>query len=74
MTIWQEFRFWSPTLGCNAARISMTDRHGGEFFKIIPRDASAKAYREAREKALDEIEDAIAARQQPGEVHEDEQA
>lgn len=58
-------------LGCDAVRLSMVDAHGGEFWRVIPRESGA-AYREARDAALDEIEDAIAAGVEPGEVRDGE--
>lgn len=61
-------RYWSPTLGMPAVRLSMADDHGGEFWRIIPVDGSSAKYREDRDAALDAIEDAIARGDDPGEV------
>lgn len=77
MPAFREHRFWSPMLGCDATRLSMTDARGGEFFKIIPvqsgvaldRDGKrVPRYRVDRDAALDAIEDAVASGQEPGEV------
>ena len=52
-----EFRFWSPILGCDAARICMVippstpgrprdPREGAEYFTIIAADVPGSVYRE----------------------------
>lgn len=64
---YKEFSSYSPLLDCEAVRLSVTDAHGGEFFKIIPAQ-DGKSWRLAREKALCQIVDAIDAGDQPGEV------
>lgn len=64
---YREFRFWSPFLGCPAARLSMADSHGREYFAIVPRETAVK-YRDIKERALDAIEAAIEAELKPGEV------
>lgn len=66
--IYQELRFWSATLGGNACRLSLVDGRGAEFFAIVPRDVSARAWRERKQKALEAIEDAIALGAEPGEI------
>ena len=74
-----EFRFWSPILGCGAARISMVippstpgrprdPREGAEYFTIIAADVPGSVYRERRRKACEAIEDAIARGLDHGEV------
>lgn len=60
--------FWSVFHNGNAARISMVDDLGQEYFAIIP-NPGGRAYREAREKTLDALEAAIANKLPPGEVH-----
>lgn len=67
MSGYSEYRYWSPTLGCDAARISMFDRHGKEFFMILPCE-DARTYRVARETAVDAIATAIDIGCMPGEV------
>jgi len=62
-----EFDFWSPILGCDATRISMTDRAGHEYFAIVKRDYDAQFYRD-RKVAIEKIEKAIEAGLDPGEV------
>ncbi len=61
-----ERQFWSPFLNTRAARLSMCDDHGGEFWSIIP--IPIRGWREARNVALDGIEAAIRDGKQPGEV------
>jgi hypothetical protein len=74
-----EFCFWSPILGCDAARISMVippstpgrprdPREGAEYFTIIAADVPGGVCRERRRKAREAIEDAIARGLDPGEV------
>ena len=67
MSVYREMRFWSPVLGCDAARLSMVDERGGEFWRVVP-VSGGKAWREARDRALDAIEDAVARGDEPGEV------
>jgi hypothetical protein len=67
MSGYREMLFWSPLLGSQAARLSMTDARGREFFAIVARE-SGKVWRERREDVLLAIEDAIARGDQPGEV------
>ena len=74
-----EFRFWSPILGCDTARILMVippsapgrprdPREGAEYFTIIAADVPGSVYRERRRKACEAIEDAIARGMDPGEA------
>lgn len=66
---YQEYRYWSVVLGCNAARISVADpRGGGEHFAIVPMNGTGRQNRLAREAALQAIAEHIAARCEPGEV------
>lgn len=67
MSIYQEFRFYSVFLDCEAVRLSMTDRNGGEFFMIVPA-GDGKKYVEERSRALDAISFAIVSGREPGEV------
>lgn len=64
---YREFRFWSPLMGQEAARISMVDDRCGEFFMIIPA-SGGREYREARNAAIDAISTAIDIGLSPGEV------
>lgn len=59
-------RFWSPLLGCEAARVSVADEHGGEFWAIVP--AGGKGWRERRDIAVERLSAAIEAGRAPGEV------
>lgn len=68
MAGYREFRFWSPLLGCDAARISMVDAQNQEHFAIIAADAPGSVYRERRQKACEAIDAAISAGRDPGEV------
>lgn len=67
MTGYSEYRFWSPTLGCDAARLSMFDEHGGEFYMIVPCE-EGRVYREKRQSSLEIIAAAIGMGLDPGEV------
>ncbi|TAL03713.1 MAG: hypothetical protein EPO08_03480 [Rhodospirillaceae bacterium] len=68
MSGYREFRHYSPLMGCEAARLSMVDERGGEFYCIVPVEYPARLYRERRDVALDALEAAIMARREPGEV------
>lgn len=68
MTTYSEFRFYSPLLDSEAARLSMANERGQEYFSVIPAEVSGKAYRAARDEALDLIEHAIMVGLEPGEV------
>jgi hypothetical protein len=79
MAGYHEFRFWSPMLGCEALRLSVTGGaaaaqfHGRgvvtqEYFAIIPAHETGRKYRDRRNAALDAIDAAIAAGREPGEV------
>lgn len=66
MSGYREFRFYSPQLDTEAARLSMVDAHGREYFTVI--STESRGYRDRRERALIAIEDAIAAGEPPGEI------
>lgn len=66
--VYSEYRHWSVIRNCQASRISVPDNNGAEFFAIIPTDGGGKAYREARERIIDLIIDAIESGSEPGEV------
>jgi hypothetical protein len=65
--IYHEHRFWSVFLDCRAARLSVADERGGEFFTVVPL-ASGEKWRETRDRALGAIRDAMDAGMAPGEV------
>ena len=60
--------FWSMRLGCEASRVSLQDKHGGEHFAIIPQDDSGPANRRRIYETLDVLEAHIKAGNDPGEV------
>ena len=67
MNGYREFRFFSAELDSQAARLSMTDGRGREYFAIVPA-ARGKAWRLRKEAALDALDEAIARGGEPGEV------
>lgn len=67
MNAYREFRFYSAALDGEAARLSLTDARGQEFYTIIPA-TEGRRWREDREAALTMVEDAITAGDPPGEV------
>lgn len=60
-------RFWSPTLGSDAARVSMFDAHGREFYMIVP-DEGGQAWRDRRDTCVEALATAIDMNLDPGEV------
>ena len=67
MSVYREFRFFSPLDDAESVRLSMADTQGREYFTII--EASyGKRWRERRESALVAIEEAIEAGWPPGEI------
>lgn len=68
MTTFHEYRFWSATLGCDAARLAIMDSKGGEHFAIVPMNGSGKHNRAARMEALGAIAAHIDAGNDPGQV------
>lgn len=67
MTGYHEFRSYSPLHDCVMVRLSVFDARDAEFFMLIP-EAAPKRYRERRDKALQDIDYAIAQRMEPGQV------
>lgn len=71
MSVYHVFRYWSPTLGCEAAQVMLQREDGrggllpGVWWKTVPH---GKGFREVRDRALDEIEAAITRGADPGEV------
>ena len=72
MSTYSEIRFWSPTLGCDAARLSMVGEQNREYFRVVPvemvRDRKKLRWRDWRNENLEEIEAAIVRGDEPGEV------
>jgi hypothetical protein len=64
---YREFRFWCPQRDGEAVRLSMVDDRNREFFAILVAE-SGKRWRERREAALTELEDAISCGATPGEI------
>lgn len=75
---YREFRYWSPLLGGEAVRLSVTGGEeaaifhgagaaGAEYFAIIEA-SSGRSMREARERAFEAIDRAIRRGDAPGEV------
>jgi hypothetical protein len=62
-----EFRRYSAIHDCEMVRLSVGDRHGREFFMMLPA-AEGKRWRERRNQALDDIQAAIDQGCEPGEV------
>jgi hypothetical protein len=62
---YREFKFWSAELDSKAARLSMSDDKGQEYFAIVE-CGKGKSWRERREWALQCIDDAIAMGWPPG--------
>ena len=67
MSVYREFRFFSPLDDADAVRLSMADQHGREYFTIVE-GGYGKRWRERREAALIALEDAIEAGDPPGEI------
>ncbi len=72
MPSYVEYRFWSPVLGCNASRVSVFDKMSQEYYRIIPRETEGKAYREMKADVVNDLLDAIARGDEPGEVASDD--
>lgn len=67
MTLYREFRSYSPLHDVDMIRLSVADRHGREYF-VMMEAASGKRLRARRTEALENIEAAIAQGCEPGEV------
>ena len=62
-------RYWSVAHCCRVARLSLVDEHGQEYFATVPlAHLRGKEYRERLYAVLDQVQDAISARREPGEV------
>lgn len=64
--LYAEFRCYSPLTDCEVSRISMADERGGEFWMEVT--GEGKAYRQAKEQALEDISEAIEIGLEPGKV------
>lgn len=62
-----EYFFWSPTLGTDAVRFSVSDSHGQEYYSVQPM-ACGKTLREMREAVGLRIHEAMEAGAPPGEI------
>lgn len=75
MRPYQALRYYSPAHDCDCTRLSIFDGKGGEFFQTVPMTmGQGKAWREERERRLEQIEQAIDLGLQPGEVVVDQEA
>lgn len=63
-----EFTSWSPTYGCEVARISVVNANNEEYFAIIPTDPPKGRFRDLRNKAVDKLNEAIGLGIEPGEI------
>jgi hypothetical protein len=64
---WRQYRFYDVTNDCDAVRISGFSGHG-EYWVARPVAQGGKSRRQQLDEALDQIEAAIDAEAQPGEV------
>lgn len=64
---YQEITTYSPTFDCYITRLSTVNRHGHEFFCLVPRER-AKRWRELRDEALQQIAAAIVNGAEPGQI------
>ena len=62
-----EYRDWDVNLGSYAARVSMADDNGSEFYMIVPKE-DAKTFRSDVARAVDAISLAIEQGCNPGRV------
>lgn len=62
-----EYRYWSPTHGCDISRVSMFNAAGHEFWMELPCE-DGRAYRAALRDAAESIDQAIREGLEPGEV------
>jgi hypothetical protein len=62
-----EFFYWSPVLGADAARISMANEDGAEYFVIIEK-VDGVQWRNDKQEAIEALQRAIDEEREPGEV------
>ncbi len=65
---YNEFRFYSPILDAEAARLSIVNDRGEEFYAVVPCGDEGRVWRERREEVLNKVYAAILAGYEPGEV------
>lgn len=65
---YQERRFWSIVLGCNAARISVPDANRDEHYAIVPMTGTGRENRALRMRVLEQLAEHIRQGSEPGEV------
>lgn len=68
MSDYVEHRFYSPLLDSEAVRISIADLYNSEYFCIVAAPSNGRFLREARERALNALMDAVDRGDEPGEV------
>lgn len=68
MSRYVEFRSYSPEMDCMTARISIAGPQAREYFALIRADEAGPRYRKRRQKACEEIAEAIERGDEPGEV------
>lgn len=73
MRTYQILRFYDFYHDAEAARISMFDHRGDEYWTVVAKPGSGPAWRAAREKAIDALVAAMDQRQPAGEVIVDNQ-
>lgn len=67
MSLYREYRFFSPLDDADAVRLSMPDNRGSEYYTILEA-CHGKRWRERKQTALIALEDAIEAGIPPGEI------
>lgn len=67
MSVYQELRSYSPIFDAEMVRLSITDSMNQEYYIQIPA-ASGRRFREAKERALDILDQAISEGLPPGEI------
>ena len=70
----QIFRFWDIQTTSEAARISIADDQGQEYWMKVLKPGTGRGWREARHQAIEQIQDAMDAGEPPGEVVVDRKA
>lgn len=66
--IYQEITQYSPILDRDITRLSTSDERGAEYFCLVDQK-DGRSWRESRDKALDQIEQAIMRGDPPGEIN-----
>lgn len=68
MSVYREYRFFSPALDADAVRLSVVDDRGLEYFAIVPVAPPGRRWREWRDEVLGRLDEAVALGATPGEV------